>query len=287
MNETIKNLMSHLNANVNGSITQNIVFSILFLIMFWIIKKYSYKKIKKHTEDIKNQFNYRKIVTSLYGGLYIIILFVIWYDSSSYIIAFIGVFTGGLAIAMKDLIVNIAGGLYILWASPFKIGDRVEIGGHIGDVIDIGFLQFSVLEVGNRNCGEQSTGRIVNIPNMQILSLPLANYEKGFEYIWNEINISVDLESDWEQAKELIYSIVNECTSEVTETAKNQIQEAGKKYLIYYSNLTPIVYTKVETGKIVLTVRYLCEPRKVRTTEHMLWEAILRAFSEDDRIVLI
>lgn len=286
MNEIIKNITNNFNMGSTQNLIQNVILSLFFLILLWITKKYIYSRIKKHTEDIKNQFNYRKVVTSLYGGLYVIILLVIWYDSSSYIIAFIGLFTGGLAIAMKDLIINIAGGLYILWASPFKIGDRVEIGGHIGDVIDLGVLQFSLLEVGNRICGEQSTGRIVNIPNMHILNMPLANYEKGFQYIWNEMSVTLDKESDWEGAKEILYEIVNECTSEVIENAKSQIQEAGKKYLIYYANLTPIVYTMVKDGKIILTIRYLCEPRKTRTTEHILWEYMLREFAKNEHIKL-
>ena len=34
-------------------------------------------------------------------------------------------------------------------AGPFKIGDRIQIQDHQGDVIDIGVFKFTLLEIGN------------------------------------------------------------------------------------------------------------------------------------------
>lgn len=265
---------------------KNIIYSGILLIVLVILKIYLNKNIKKTRVDAKEQYNKRKSINVILIMVYIISLLILWYNWSSYIITFVGIFSAGLAIAMKDIIINIVGGLYIIGCKPFRVGDRIEINGNIGDVINIGFFSMTLLEVGNRIGGEQSTGRMTQIPNMQVFYSPTYNYEKGFRYIWHEISIYLTLESDWEKAKDILYSIIEETTEEVTEQAKKQIESVGEKYFIYYSNLTPIIYTEVKQGYIVLTARYLCNPRHTRITEHTLWERFLKAIKEQDAINL-
>lgn len=268
----------------NEQVISKIIYSVILLIGAWILKTYTTRVMNRLSKDTKMQGGSKRIVSSVYSLIYILGLLVIWFQSSTNFLSFLALFTGGLAIALRDFIMNIAGGIYIIWARPFMVGDRVEIAGQIGDVIDVGLLQFSMLEVGNRIMGEQSTGRIINIPNVQIFNVPLANYEKGFRYIWHEITVPLKLESDWELAKELIYTIVDEHGEELIDNAKKEIDQAGKKYLIYYANLTPIVYTEVKESHISLTLRYLCEPRQARMTEHIIWESILTTFKPYESI---
>lgn len=264
----------------------NIILSIGIILVLIILKWNAMHWVKRKNPNLAKQFMSNKLMTSVCVGVGAIALLVVWYDSSQYIISFIGLFSAGMAIAMKDILLNVIGGAYILWASPFKVGDRIEIAGQMGDVIDVRLMQFSMLEIGNRISGEQSTGRIIHIPNMQIFNFPLANYEKGFRFIWNEMIVPIDRSSNWELAKETIYKLLEEETHEIIEEAKSQIDEAGKKYLIYYNNLTPIIYTELKGQHIVLTIRYLCEPRKARMIEHQLWERILKAFANNEEMKL-
>lgn len=265
----------------------NMVLSIVIIVVLSMIKWYVVRVIKRDNIDPMQQFMGKKVANSIYIGSIIIALLIVWYKSSEYVVAFIGLFSAGMAIAMRDILLNVIGGIYILWVDPFKVGDRVEIAGKVGDVIDIKLLHFTMLEIGNRISGEQSTGRMIHVPNMQIFSFPLANYEKGFSYIWNEVKVVLDSKSNWELAKEIINELLQEQTGETVELAQQQINEAGKKYLIYYNNLTPIVYTSMKDNKIELTARYLCEPRKARVTEHILWEAILKKFEDQSEIKLV
>lgn len=265
----------------------NILYSIIALIFIMILRVYTKKLICKMCDEAAKQFRLRKVCNAFYGLSYIVLLLIIWQGASAYMVTFLGVFTAGLTIAIKDVLVNIVSGIYILVAKPFKVGDRIEINNQVGDVIDLGVFEFTMLEVGNRILGEQSTGRILHIPNMMIFSMVVANYEKGFKYIWNESSITLSLDSDWELAKELFYQIINEHTLLYIEDAKNQIDTAGKEYLICYNNLTPIIYTELRGSGIVLTIRYLCEPRKIRTTEHLIWEDILRVVKGREEIKIL
>ncbi|MEG1278778.1 MAG: mechanosensitive ion channel [Cellulosilyticaceae bacterium] len=264
----------------------NFIFSIALLIILEGVRRTVLRKVIRNKVDIKEQYNKKKSINGIFIIVDLILLATVWYSWSTYIVTFIGVFSAGLAIAMKDVIINIVGGVYIIWAKPFQIGERIEINGYIGDVVDLGFFQFSMLEVGNRVGGEQSTGRIIQVPNMQIFSTPIENYEKGFRYIWHEIKIELQKESSWEEAKLILQALLEELTQEVTSEAKEQIKDAGKKYLIYYSYLTPIVYTSFEKGGIVLTGRFLCEPRQTRVVENNIWERFLNNIKNIEEICL-
>ena len=108
----------------------------------------------------------------------------------------------------------------------------------------------------------------------------LINYSKGFEYIWNEIPVRITFESDWKKGKAILQEIADRHTAHLSEEAKDRVRRAARRYMIVYSALTPTVYTRVETYGVLLTIRYLCEPRSRRSSEAAIWEDILQAFSE-------
>ena len=142
------------------------------------------------------------------------------------------------------------------------------------------------MEVGNWVGADQSTGRMLHVPNGLILTSPLANYGQGFDFIWNEIPVLVTFESDWKKAKEILQRVAEERSEDPGEAAAREIREASKTYMIFYSTLTPTVYTSVEASGILLTARYLCPPRRRRGTEHMIWEDVLEAFGTEPGIAL-
>lgn len=267
-------------------IIRNIGLSLLLILLLEGLRRIIHKKFINNKIEIKEQYNKKKSINGIFIIFNLIVLATVWYNWSTYIVTFIGIFSAGLAIAMKDIIINIVAGVYIIWAKPFQIGERIEISGHIGDVVDLGFLQFSMLEVGNRVGGEQSTGRMIQMPNMQILYSPIENYEKGFKYIWHEIKVQLEKDSDWEKAKLILNELLEEFTQEIIKEARKQIEDSGKKYLIYYSYLTPIVYVNFDNGGIILTARFLCDPRKTRVVENDVWEKLLKIIKEQEKIRL-
>jgi len=207
-----------------------------------------------------------------------------WFTGIQSIATIVGLISAGLAIALQDIIKSIAGWVFILWRKPFSVGDRIQVGNHAGDVIDIRIFQFSLMEIGNWVDAEQSTGRVIHIPNSAVWSETVANYSGGFEYIWNEIPILVTFESNWVKAKNIILEITEKHAVQVGGEAEKRIKEASKRYMIFYSTLTPTVYTSVRNSGILLTIRYLIEPRKRRATEQLIWEDVLRSFAECDDI---
>lgn len=265
---------------LNSPFAIKIFKSLIIITVFWLIKMLINKVIQKNITDVKSRYHWRKIINAIIVILVIILVGRLWYQGFESIATFLGLLTAGIAIALKDVLANIAGWIYIISRNPFEVGDRIQIGDHAGDVIDQSLFEFSLLEIGNWVEADQSTGRIIHIPNGKIFTLDLANYDKGFKYIWNEIRVVITFESDWQKAKKILLKIANKKTENITAPVERQIKRAARKFLIYYKHLTPIVYTDVKDHGVQLTIRHLCETRKRRGYTEAIWENILKEFAK-------
>ncbi len=269
---------------LNSPFAIKILKSIIIIAILWLFKIFIVKIIQRNITDVKSRYRWRKFINSIIIIVIIIIVGSIWYKGVQSIATFLGLLSAGIAIALKDVIANMAGWVYIISRSPFEVGDRIQIGPHAGDVIDLSLFEFSILEIGNWVEADQSTGRIIHIPNGKIFTLDLANYDKGFKYIWNEIRVVITFESNWQEAKKILLKIANKKSENITTTVERQIKRAAKKFLIYYKHLTPIVYTDVKDFGVQLTIRHLCETRKRRGYTEAIWEDILLEFGKNKNI---
>lgn len=256
-----------------------ILYSILIILIIWLLRYSILKVVWRFTDDPKSRYSWKRTVGFVGGILTVILIGSVWIKAIGQFGTFLGLLSAGIAIALKDPLTNIAGWVFILARKPFSLGDRVQIGNHAGDVIDIRLFQFTLLEIGNWVDADQSTGRIIHIPNGTVFSQTQANYSAGFKFIWNEMPILVTFESNWTGAKEILQKIVREHGEKLSAEAEKRVLEASKKYMIFYQYLTPIVYTSVKDSGILLTMRYICDARRRRATEHEIWEDVLHEFA--------
>lgn len=263
---------------------RNLVLSILAVVAVVVARRLVLRFIEGRIEDVRIRYRWSK--GSAYAAFAVAAVFVlaVWLEGIGNLGTFLGLLTAGLAIALKDPVTDLAGWVFIMWRRPFDLGDRIQIGEHAGDVVDIRVFQFTLLEIGNWVAADQSTGRIIHVPNALVFSTPLANYTAQFEYLWNETAILVTFESDWRKAKRIIEEIAAEQAADVTDEAELSMRRAARKVLIYYHKLTPTVYTSVQDSGVLLTLRYLCRPRQRRGTAQAIWEAVLDAFAAESDI---
>jgi small-conductance mechanosensitive channel len=252
----------------------------------WLLHKLILALVYRRVHDPWSRYRWRKSLTYVFMVAGIIIVGRMWFAGVQALATFFGLLSAGLAIALKEPVSNLAGWAFIMWRRPFEVGDRVQIGTHAGDVIDLGVFQFTLNEIGAWVQADQSTGRIIHVPNGKVFTDPVANYNKGFRYIWNEVPVVVTFESDWRKAKHILGKIALKHAEHLTAQAEQELLAASQQYLINYRKLTPIVYTNVVDFGVQLTIRYLIEPRKRRGTEHAIWEDILTEFADCEDIDL-
>jgi small-conductance mechanosensitive channel len=261
-----------------------VVLSLVAIIAIVLLRRGILKVIDLRLEDPKARYRWGKF--SAYAASLVVLLIIgqIWVEGLRAVGTFLGLVAVGIAIGLRDLIADLAGWCFIIWRQTFKVGDRVQVGEDAGDVVDVGLLHFTLLEIGNWVDADQSTGRVIHVPNGAVLSKPVANYTSNFEYLWHEIPVRITLESDWRKAKEILEEIVRERMGRIGEEAANALEKLSRNHLISYKAVTPAVYTTVKEGAVSLSLRFLCPSRARRGTSQEIWEAILDRFSEEDTI---
>lgn len=277
------NMMEWLTSLIEGSYNKIFV-SLGIILVLWIIRLLAQRIVFKKVDDVKDRYYWKRGIRYTTVTIGIVLIGFIWVSEVGSVATFFGLLSAGLTIALKDPIVNLAGWIFIILRRPFQVGDRVQIGEHAGDVIDVRIFQFTINEIGNWVDADQSTGRIVHIPNGVVFLQSQVNYNKGFSHIWNEIGVLVTFESNWQKAKKLLFEIVKPHGSQLTEKARKELMESSKNFMIFYKTLDPIVYTSVKDSGVMLTMRYLCEPRRRRGSENDVWEEVLTTFAQHDDI---
>lgn len=235
--------------------------------------------IHRRVSDLGRRYTLRKSIGYFLGFAATILTLIIWFGNVTGWAAYLGILSAGLAIALQDPVTNLAGWVFLAIRKPFAVGDRIEIGKHRGDVIDMRLFQFTLMEIGNWVDADQSTGRIVHIPNGWIFKHTTANYTAGFNFIWNELPVTVTFESNWRKARDLLNEIASRHSILADKEAQEQVRYAARKYMISFQYLTPIVWTAVADVGVTLTVRYICEPRRRRSSAGAIWEDVLDAFA--------
>ena len=258
------------------------ILTILIFLVFGVIKSII-KKIYSNlpVNDKKKFFRNRKMRIIL-TVISFVLVFLLWGEKISGIVTFISLISAGLTIAVREIIFNFFAGIYINFKKPFEIEDRIEINGIKGDVISMTPLSFEVLELGERVYGEQSTGRIIHVPNSYIFTYTLKNYTKVFKYIWDEIKVDVSLDADIRKTEEILYEIVfdNETLREIPKKMEDAVDEAILEYRIYYNNLDPIIYIKIERSHIEMYIRYLVNPKKARDVQNEINMRIMEEYQK-------
>ncbi len=271
---------------LSESTLNHVLSTLAVIVVLWLLRLVVLRLVKRRITDVRVQYQWRKTTTYTAVVLGTLAVGRIWLDAFGEVGTFLGLVSAGVAIALKDPLTNIAGWGFIVWRKPFGPGDRIRVIGYAGDVIDQRLFRFTLLEVGTATGAEQSTGRIIHIPNGKVFTEAVVNYTRGFPYIWNEIAIIVTFESVWRDAKDILFQIAHDKAEELSADAERKVRQAAQEYLIFYSKLTPTVYTSVVDVGVQFVIRYLVEPRRRRGSEEILWEAILDAFGERDDIDL-
>ena len=176
---------------------EKLAVSALILAIALVVRWLVVVALTRRLDDLGRRYIAIKTANYVVGISLAFVLLRIWLGGLTGLAASIGIISAGLAIALHEPLTNLVGWFFLTMRRPFVVGDRIQIGDRAGDVIDLRLFAFSLVEIGNWVDAEQSTGRILHIPNGRIFKDALANYTQGFNFIWDEIPVTVTFESDW------------------------------------------------------------------------------------------
>lgn len=265
------------------SILKFFVVVLIVLLGIQLLRAYLKKKISNTAIRYKAQKG-----TEVFGYVLLILLAISYFSGAiKDFTIIIGISTAGLAFALQELILSIVGSIYIVLFKVYQPGDRIEINGVKGDVIDVDAMYTTMMEIGGWVSGDNYSGRIVKLSNAFVFKGGVYNYSQDFPFIWDELNLPIRYGSDIELAKSIVVKIASEILSEFTTNSKSQWKGIVKKFYIEDAQVEPTLAISLTDNWIQFNLRYIVDLKKRRSVKHLLSDRIRVEFENtNDKIVL-
>lgn len=264
----------------SGKIGMSVVLLLLLICLEWLF----HQLWRKIIEDVKMLNIVGTITRFLLRSLFLISLTRLWLnalDTLLIVLIFIGLV---LSLAIKGLISNVAGWFLIVNKHHFRIYDRIEIGNVKGEIISVGILYFTLMEISHWFDAEAPTGRTVKIPNSKILTEAVYNYNEMTPFVWKEISYNLAFESNWQLAQKIIAaSLLNYYEKFEKEYLADELFKKAvmKKMQLFDGELKPVQIVDVTKDGIVLKVRYIVYYTEGTYVATQLHQEILQAFQTE------
>lgn len=256
---------------------------LLINLLAWLAQRWIGRAVK----NADARYQTRKLFT--YVSYLVMALFVVsvFSDSLSQLTVIFGVAGAGIAFALQEVIVSIAGWVAIAFGGFYRVGDRVQLGGITGDVIDIAILRTTLMETGQWVKAEQYNGRIVRIANSFVFKEPVFNYSADFPFLWDEINVPVKYGGDRQLARDILYRVAQEVVGDYAASAQQAWAAMIRRYRIEEARLEPMVTLVANDNWLEFSLRYVVDYKLRRITKDRLFTRLLEEFDQTNGKVAI
>ena len=259
-----------------------LIFSIVGVIFILLFVRIIQNSVGKHITGNSARYRAKKIVSFI--GYIAVFLFVatVFSDRLSKLTIAFGVAGAGIAFALQEVIASIAGWIAISFGHYYSTGDRVEMRGITGDVIDIGVLRTTLMETGQWVKGNLYNGRIVKVANSFVFKEPVFNFSADFPFLWDEIAFPIKYGSDWKYGRDTLRKIADEVCGDYAEKSKKSWRTIVGKYNIEEAKVEPMVTLTADQNWVEFTLRYVVDFRQRRTTKDRLFSRVLEEIDKSN-----
>lgn len=277
---------------VNTENGQKLLLTLALILVVWILRM-SLRRILRSVRIVRGdphtEFWTRQGINIGTTVLLLLGLLSIWFDDPTRLATALGLVTAGLAFALQKVVTAIAGYFVILRGNTFNVGDRITMGGVRGDVIGLGFIQTTIMEMGQPPAvqtadpamwvkSRQFTGRIVTVSNDKIFDEPVYNYTRDFAYLWEEISIPINYATDRERVEAILLAAAGRHTGRFGQASQQAMDAMMARYFMQPTAVEPKVFYRLTDNWLELTVRFLTEDRGVRDVKDAMSREILTEF---------
>jgi small-conductance mechanosensitive channel len=279
---------------VNAENGRKLLISIVFLSVVWLFShglRHLTRPLTGDRASKRVQFWTRQVIQLGTAILQVIGVLSIWFNDPGRLATFLGLFSAGLAFALQRVVTSLAAYFVLLRGKTFNVGERIKMGGVRGDVISLGFIQTTIMEMGEPPAvqGEdpgmwiearQYTGRVVTVTNDKIFENPVYNYSREFPYIWEELRVGISYDADKGRAEEILLETARRHTKRTTEMSEDCLKEMERRYALRRSELEPRVFWRLTDNWLELSVRFITEDHGIRYIKDAMSRDIVNAFEQ-------
>ena len=249
---------------------------VLIVVVFAIIQVIR-RAIKKRIGNVDVRYRTQKAI-EIFGYVFIILLSIFYFTGNiEDFTLMIGLLTAGITITLQELILSLAGSLYIFAVGVYKPGDRIEINGIKGDVMDVDSVYTTMMEIGQWVSSDNYSGRIVKLSNAFVFKGPVFNYSQDFPFIWDEINIPIRYGSDLQLAQDILTEVANKELDGFSQRSLEGWNKVVTKYYIENAMVKPTIALSLTDNWAQFNLRFIVDYKMRRVTKDSLFKAIKEA----------
>ncbi len=240
--------------------------------------------------SVQTRFWTRQGISLVTAVVLILGILSIWFSDPARLATAFGLVSAGLAFALQQAVTSIAGYFVILRGNTFTVGDRISMGGVRGDVMRLGFIQTTIMEMGQPPGtadapgmwvhSRQFTGRIVSVTNSKIFAEPVFNYTRDFPFIWEEMAIPIHFEADRKAVEGILLEAAHKHAVQADSIAAEKKAELQERFGVAPVDLHPRVYYRITDNWLELTVRFLTPTHGIRVIKDVIARDVMDAFQQ-------
>jgi small-conductance mechanosensitive channel len=254
-----------------------LVATVLGLVVLVVVLRSVQRGLAGRIDDGATRYRVRKAIGFAGYVAAFLYLAALFSDKLGGLTVAFGVAGAGIAFALQEVIASIAGWLALTFSNFYQPGDRVELGGIKGDVIDIGVLRTTLMEVGQWVNGDLYNGRIVRVANSFVFKAPVFNYSGDFPFLWDEITVPIRFGSDRKETRAIIERVAARVVGDYAVTASAAWKDLVKRYRIEDARVAPTLSLVANDNWMQYTLRYVVDYRQRRSVKDALFDGILDA----------
>lgn len=283
--------MNNLKATVSNFIQEPTVERLLIImvgiVVILLISYFIKRALKRTIKSNDNKYRARKAVNIFAYLLIVSVVLFVYSDKLGNVGVALGVAGAGIAFALQEVIISLAGWFSIVIGGLVGVGDRIKVGEVKGDIIDIGVMNTTIMEIGDWVNGDLYNGRIVTLANSFVFKDKVHNYSAEYPFLWDEIIVPLRTESDYKLARKIFTDILNEVCGEYATNSERQWSKLTEKYRVEEAQVQPMVTMQFDENWISFTLRYIVDYKKRRYTKDIIFNRLLEEISKYDDIIMI
>jgi small-conductance mechanosensitive channel len=280
---------------VNAESATKLLYSLVLVAALIVLRWSAHQVVRvllRGRSHISGRFWSRQGINLASAVLLALGLISIWFDNGLHAAAFVGVMGAGAAFALQKVITSIAGYFLVLRGDIFTVGDRIVMGGVRGDVIGLGFLRTTILEMGQPSGDEdesvqvwvdarQYTGRVVTVTNAAVFDDPVFNYSREFSFLWEELRVPVKFDCDLDRAEQILLESALEHSKDRAALGAGSLQKMQRRFYVPDTDLEPEVYWRFNSNWVELSVRFIVPTHGIRRIKSAISREIIDRFRRE------
>ena len=214
----------------------------------------------RYVTDIRRRGQVMAARRLVLGLIIVIVVLINFSEEIGSAATVVGFAAAGIALALQNVILSIAGYFFLIGRFGIKAGDRVQIGGVTGDVIDIGLVKLSLMELGGTGTHREPTGRVAVFSNA-IVFQPSGNFFKqapGTSFVWNEVRLTLAPDIDYRLAEKRLLDVVDKVFARYRDRVMRDYRHLERDLNIVLETPKPQSRLHLSKAGLEIVIRYPC-----------------------------